>query len=153
MIALNAKWRCGSECRPKMWIWMSIENVALNDERSETWLRTPKRMIGNGFECRYWEVMALNTETENVTLNVKLRSDDGSDRRNRKCDEDGSERRYWEVIMMALNTETENAMRMALNADTKKWWRWLWTTKLKMRWGWLWMPILRSDNNGSERRN
>ena len=26
--------------------------------------------------------------------------------------------------MMALNAETENAMRMALNADNEKWWLW-----------------------------
>ena len=37
-------------------------------------------------------MMALNTDTENVTLNFKLRSDDGSDRRNRECYSDGSER-------------------------------------------------------------
>ena len=103
--------------------------------------------------------MALNAETKNVTLNVKLRSDDGSEyqtenatlnvklrsdgseRRNWECDSerqtkkwwwlwmpklrsdnDGSECRNWETTMMALNAETENAMRMALNADTKKWW-------------------------------
>ena len=56
--------------------------------------------------------MALNTETENNTLNVKLRSDNGSERRN------------WEAIMMALNAETENTTRMTLNTDTEKWWLW-----------------------------
>ena len=62
-------------------------------------------------------MMALNAKTENATLNVKPRCDDGSERRIRKCDkdgsesqnwkydEDGSERRHWEVIMMALNAE------------------------------------------------
>ena len=79
-------------------------------------------------------MMALNAKTENATLNVKLESDDGSERRdwecdserqtekwwlwmlklrsddgfeprNWECDEDGSERRYWEV--MALNAKIE----------------------------------------------
>ena len=64
-------------------------------------------------------MMALNAKIENVTLNVKLRSDDGFERRN------------WEATMMSLNVETENAMRMALNTETeKRWWR-LWTLKLK----------------------
>ena len=36
-------------------------------------------------------MMALNAKTGNVTLHVKLGSDDGSDRRNRECDSDGSE--------------------------------------------------------------
>ena len=56
--------------------------------------------------------MTLNAKTENTTLNVKLRSDNGSERRN------------WEALMMALNAETENVMRMTLNTDTEKWWLW-----------------------------
>ena len=95
-----------------------------------------------------WEVMmALNIETDNVTLNIKLRSDDGSERRN------------WKATMMTLNAEIENAMRMTLNADIEKWW--LWTPKLRSgddfeRWNWkydfehqtknrwwLWTPKLR----------
>ena len=39
--------------------------------------------------------MTLNAETEDVTLNVDLKTDDGSDRLN------------WEVITMALNVEAE----------------------------------------------
>ena len=82
-----------------------------------------KLKTNDGFESQNWEC-ALNAETENATLNVKLRSD-------------GSERRNWEA-MMALNVEIENEMRMALNADTEKWW--------------LWMPKLRSGD-GSKCRN
>ena len=48
-------------------------------------------------------MMALNAETENVTLNIKLKmrwwlwtpklrsDDDGSERQNQKCDDDGLE--------------------------------------------------------------
>ena len=53
-----------------------------------------------------WEVITtLNVETKDATLNVNLKTDDGSERR------------------------TENTV-MALNAETKKWW-WLWTPKLR----------------------
>ena len=38
------------------------------------------------------QVVALNAETGNATLNVKLGSDDGSEHRNRECDSNGSER-------------------------------------------------------------
>ena len=48
--------------------------------------------------------MALNAETENATLNAKLRSDNGSGRRNWKCDS----KRQNENAMMALNVETKN---------------------------------------------
>ena len=37
-------------------------------------------------------MMALNAETGNAAMNVKLGSGDGSERRNRECDSDGSER-------------------------------------------------------------
>ena len=40
-------------------------------------------------------MMALNAETGNATLNVKLGSGDGFERRNRECDSDGSERQNW----------------------------------------------------------
>ena len=58
-------------------------------------------------------MIALNAETENMNLNVKLMSDNDSERRN------------WEAMMMALNAETENTTRMALNTDTEKWWLWM----------------------------
>ena len=48
----------------------------------------------NSFECRTKRKMALNTEIGDANRNIKLRSDD-----------DGSERRYWEVITMTLNVE------------------------------------------------
>ena len=78
--------------------------------------------------------MALNAETENTTLNVKLRGDNGSECRN------------WEAIMMALNAETErwwlwtpneDAM-MALNTETEN-------ATLNVKLG--------SDDDGSERQN
>ena len=114
----------------------------------------------------------------------KLRSDnDGSERRNWKCD---SEHRAENVTMMALNAENWEAimmtherrnqkcdddgsecrnwevMMMALNAKLKMWWWWLWMPKQKMRWWWLWMPKLKMrlwtsnwkcDDDGSECRN
>ena len=36
-------------------------------------------------------VMALNAKTENTTLSVNLGSDNGSEHRNRECDNDGFE--------------------------------------------------------------
>ena len=63
----------------------------------------------DGFERRNWEVvMALNAETENVTLNVKLRRDDGSEHRN------------WEAMMMTLNPETEKYDSEHQTED--RWW-------------------------------
>ena len=39
--------------------------------------------------------MALNVETGSVTLNIKLGSTDGSERRNWECDSDGFESQNW----------------------------------------------------------
>ena len=61
--------------------------------------------------------MALNAETEDTTLNVKLMSDDGSERRYWGYDSE----RQMENTMMALNAETKKVTMMALNADTEKW--------------------------------
>ena len=102
--------KCDFECQieNRWWLWM---------------LKLRMRLWTSN-----WEVMmALNAETENATLNVKLRSNDGSERRN------------WEATMMALNAETENAMRMTLNTETEKWW--------------LWTPKLRSGDDDSEPQN
>ena len=53
-----------------------------------------KTKVGNGSEIRNEDV-ALNAEMDDVmALNSELRSDDGAECRNRKCDEDGSEHRY-----------------------------------------------------------
>ena len=75
-----------------------------------------------------------------------------------KCDEDDSEHQYWEVIKMALNAERRcddgsERQNRECNSErqTRKWW-WCWMSKPKMRWGWLWTLILRSDNDGFERR-
>ena len=52
----------------------------------------------------------------NTTLNVKLGSDDGYERRNWKCDEDGSKHRYREV--MALNAKNGNGtLSVKLGSD------------------------------------
>ena len=95
IMALNTKWRCGSERRNERYQWLWTPNrkwtMAWNAKRSKIWLWTPN---------------------ENTTLNVKLRSNNGSERRN------------WEVIMMALNVETKNATRITLNTDTDEWWPW-----------------------------
>ena len=127
-------------------------------------LNVKLRNDDDGFDWRNreWKV-ALSAKPGNANRNVKLRSDDGSDRRNRECDSDGSERQnwkrdeddsehqYWEVITMALNAERrcyDGPERR--NRETRQWW--LWNPKLKIWWGWLWTPTLRSDNDGSERR-
>ena len=55
----------------------------------------------------------LWTMNEMMALNVKVRGDD-----------DDSEHQIENMMMMALNTETENATRMAPNTDTEKWWLW-----------------------------
>ena len=69
--------------------------------------------------------MNLNIDTENTTLNVKLRRDNDSERRNREAimmalnaklrsDDDGSERQAENVMMMTLNVEIGE---VALNAE------------------------------------
>ena len=113
--------------------------------------------------------MALNAkQKQNKTLNAEAKIGNGFERQNWKCDEDGSERRYWEVITMTLIAEIENANRniklgsndgfdrcnrecdsdgserqnwklmMALNAETEN-------VTLNIKLG--------SDDDGSERRN
>ena len=86
--------------RMYMWLWMSSWKgmMALNAQTKKIWwLWTPS-----------WDMMvALNAEIENMTLNVKLRSDDGSERRN------------WEATMMALNAKIEKVMMRALNVEIK----------------------------------
>ena len=74
-----------------------------------------------------------------------------------------TEKRWWLwtpnwKVMKALNAKTENndgSERQSRECDsehqTRKWW-WLWTPRPKMWWGWPWTPILRSDNDDSERR-
>ena len=95
----NAEQKYSSECKTK-------QNMALNAEIK----------INNDSERRYWEVMSLNAERndgfehrhwEVITMarKAELRSGDGSERRNWKCDEDGFEHWHWEVIMMAPNAE------------------------------------------------
>ena len=149
-MALNTEWGCGFERQMKMWTWMSLEDEALDAERSKTWLWMLKRMICNGSELQI-EVdkgsesqtkqnMALDAETNDMQwLRTPNRSGQGlwksneakhgSERRNEWCN--GFERRTriwlwtsnWGVIM-ALNAETENTTRIALNIDTDEWWLW-----------------------------
>ena len=139
---LNVKLRSNYDSERRNWevIMMALnvetENatrITLNTDTNEWWLWTPNKD----------EMMALNAETGKVTLNAKLRSDDGFELRNQETrhrwlsgvkienvtlnvnlgsDDNGFECRNWEAIMMTLNAETENATRMALNTDTKKWW-------------------------------
>ena len=113
--------------------------------------------------------MALNAkQKQNTTLNAEVKIGNGSKCQNWKCDEDDSERRYWEVITMTLIAEIGNANRniklgsddgsdcrnrecdsdgserqnwklmMALNAETKN-------VTLNVKLG--------SDDDGSECRN
>ena len=86
----------------------------------------PKLRSDDGSEHQNWEVMKM-------TLNVKLRSDNDSERRNRGCDSEcRSENRWWlrtpklksddgsechtEKVITTLNAETEDA---TLNVDLK----------------------------------
>ena len=56
--------------------------------------------------------MALNAkQKQNTTLNAEAKISNGSEYQNWKCDEDGSERRYWEVITMTLIAEIGNTNR------------------------------------------
>ena len=60
--------------------------------------------------------------------------------------------------MMALNAETKNAMMVALNAenwecDTERQTEKCESERQTENQWWLWMPKLKSDNDGSERRN
>ena len=78
----------GSECQN--WEAMMAPNA-----KTEKWWRlwTPKlrsdegseRQTENsdGYECQNWEVITTpNAETEDATLNVDLKTDDGSERQN-----------------------------------------------------------------------
>ena len=95
----------------------------------------------------------LNVETQNATLNVKLRSD-SSKRQNWEYDEDGFERRYWEVMALIAKLKTDDG-----DSEPRNWKMRLWTSN--------WKPLmalnaktenvtlnvkLRSDT-GFERRN
>ena len=53
-------------------------------------------------------MMALNAETWNATMNVKLGSGDGFERRNRECDSDGSERQNWKYDEDGSERRTES---------------------------------------------
>ena len=65
--------------------------MALNAKTENATLNVDLK-TDDGSERRNWEVMmALNAKTENATLNVDLKTDDGSERRNWKYDEDSSE--------------------------------------------------------------
>ena len=148
--------------------WEKTTLNVVNEKTRRLWKPSWEMMTALNTETGNETVMALNAKTENVTLSINLVSDDGSEHRTKmwwwlwtpiemrwwwlwtpilRSDEDGFERRYWEV--------------MALNVDTKKWWEWLWTPILSMRWGWLWTLMLkkwlwtpnRKMNNGSERQN
>ena len=114
-------WGCDSECRSE----------------NRWWLWTP-RPKSDDSERQNWKMMMM-------TLNVDLKTDNGSERRNLKI-------QWWLWMpklrtMMALNAKL--GMMMALNAKSNKWW-WLWMPNWE--WWWLWTPKLRSDK-GSERRN
>ena len=123
VMALNAKRRCDddSERRTKMRWWL--------------WTLKPRNVT----------MMALNAKTENVTLNVelktrwrlwtsKLRNDGGSD--DSECRKSrmngGSERQYWEMIN---GFESQNETTTPSDAEMK---RWLWTPNQKNH---RWMPI------------
>ena len=76
-------------------------------------------------------MMALNVETENVTLKVKLRSDDGSERQN--CERDSryqakDKQRLWTPNWI-YDSECQGD-DVALNAELKVW---LWTLNRKER--------------------
>ena len=158
--------------------------MALNADTEKWWLWLPKlRSDDDDSEPQNWKMqlwtsnwklmMALNVETENMTLNFKLRSD-GSESRNweammmtlnpetEKCDS----KRQTEKLMMALNVKTENVTLnvklrsdgsecqnweavMALNAEIEKRWWWLWTPKLKN----VTLNVKLKIDDGSKRRN
>ena len=171
MVALNVKLRRMMALNARMWEWRLPERLKLRrGSGSERW---NWRCDDDGSEHRNWKydsqrqtenaMMALNAETEKrrwwlwtpkpkmrwwwlrgLKLKMQLWMSSW------KCDDDGSERRNWEAIMMALNAETKNAMMMALNAETENA---TLNVKLKMWWWWLWTPKLRSDDDGSERQN
>ena len=67
--------------------------MALNTKIGNVTLNVKLRSGDDGSECRNSEWMvALIAKIGNANRNVKLGSDDGSDRRNRECNNDGSER-------------------------------------------------------------
>ena len=112
------------------WLWTSNWEVITtpNAETEDATLNVDLK-IDDGFECRNWEVMMM-------TLNVNLKTDDDSERRN------------WEVMMMTLNVKPRSDNDSERRSENRWWLR---TPKLKKCW-WLWMPYWR-HGDGSERRN
>ena len=96
--------------------------------------------------------MALNAETENATLNVKLKNvmmmalNAETEKRwwwlwtPKLRSSDGSKRRNWEVMMMALNAKTKNPMIVALSAEIENA-----TLNVKLK-TWLWAPRWKSGS-------
>ena len=73
-MALNTEWGCGFERQMKMWTWMSLEDEALDAERSETWLWMLKRMICNGSELRIEVDKGSKSQTkQNMAPNVEMK--------------------------------------------------------------------------------
>ena len=163
-MALNTKWRCGSERRNERYQWLWTPNrkwtMAWNAKRSKIWLWTPnenttlnvKLRSNNGSERRYWWVMALNTErrcddgserqSRTATLNVKLGNDGGFERRNWMISSDSKRR-----TKLSNGPERQTKQNMALNAETNDM-QWLWTPN------WRWVMALNVKTkvgNGSER--
>ena len=110
--------------------------------------------------------MALNAKTENATLNVKLGSDDGSERRNWECDSERQIEKQWWLWTPKLRSDNDgfecrnwkcdeddsehrNWEVMALNTETEKRWWWLWTPKLKN----VTLNVKLKIDDGSEHRN
>ena len=120
-----------------MSIWKTDDGSKRRTEKWQWWLWTPKlRNDDDDFE----------RQTEDATLNVDLKIDDGSERRTENTVM--ALNVELKVVIMALNAETEDATLnvnlktddgserrtentlMTLNAETEKWW-WLWTPNWK----------------------
>ena len=145
----------------KWWLW--TPKLRSDDDGSER--QAENTMMALKAETKKWWwlwtaktenmiMMAPNAETENAggwLWTPILRSDDDDSERqaeNTMMALKAETKKWWwlwtpkieNVIMMAPNTETENAARMALNTDIEKWWWWLWTSG-------------RKHDDGSESRN
>ena len=150
---LNVKLRSdnGFECRMKMWWWLWTPNPAIDGSEHWYW-----EVITMALNVNEDVMMALNVETEDATLNVDLKTDDGSECRTEKW--------QWWLWTPKLKSDDDDSER-----QTEKWW-WLWTSKSRMRlwmsiwkpmmalnaetkkWWWHWTPNWK-HGDGSERRN
>ena len=127
---LNVKLRSDDDGSER-WNWeatMMALNVELKTDDGDS---EPQNWKMRLWTSNWKSMMALNSKTKNVTLNVKLRSDDGSERRN--WERDSRYRAKDKQRLWTLNQRYASKCQgndAALNAELKVW---LWMLNRKER--------------------